>query len=48
MRKYRQLVESLFRLYGDNKVGKAKIVSLSENGTITKEEMAYILSANPK
>lgn len=45
MSKWSQLVESLFRLYGANKVGKDKIVEMHNKKTITKEEMSYILSA---
>lgn len=46
MSEWRQLVESLFRLYRENKVSESKILALYSTKTISKEEMAYILSAS--
>lgn len=48
MSKWRQLVESLYRLYYENKVGKAKIVEMCNEKTITSDEMDHILSAQPQ
>lgn len=39
-----QLVESLRRLYQDNKVSKETIERLFRDGKITEEEKIYILS----
>lgn len=40
-----QFVESLKRLYENNKVNKEKVVALFNNGKITEIEMKYILNA---
>lgn len=37
------LIESLKRLYRDGKTTRKKIEQLRETGTITQEEMEYIL-----
>lgn len=42
----RQFVESMKRLYENNKVKKEKIVELYNNGKITSAEKAYILNAH--
>ena len=39
----RQFVESLKRLYNDNKINEVKITELFNDGKITEEEMLYIL-----
>ena len=39
-------VESIRRLYNDNKVSKDKILELYENKKITEEELNYILNVN--
>ena len=39
-------VESIRRLYADNKVSKNKILELYENKKITEEEMNYILDVD--
>ena len=41
----RQFVESLCRLYKENRIDEKKIVELFESGKITKEEKLYILEA---
>lgn len=38
-----KLIESLKRLYRDGKTTRKKIEQLWETGTITQEEMEYIL-----
>lgn len=48
MSEWRQLVESLYRLYGESKVSKAKIVDMHKEKKITSDEMTYILSAQPQ
>lgn len=40
----RQFIESLRRLYKDNKVSKETVIKLFNDGKITKEEELYILS----
>ena len=39
----KQFVETMKRLYKDEKVSEQKIVELFESGKITKEEKLYIL-----
>ena len=39
-----QFVESLRRLYSDNKLDINKVAELFENGKITEEEKWYILN----
>lgn len=39
-----QFVESLKRLYDDEKIDKAKVVSLRDDGKITTGDMQYILN----
>lgn len=39
-----QFVESLKRLYNKDKIGKAKIIQLCDEGKITDIERDYILS----
>lgn len=39
----RQFVESLWRLYTDNKISESKIVELYESKKISEEEKNYIL-----
>lgn len=39
-----QFIESLRRLYKDNKVSKETVIKLSKEGKITKEEELYILA----
>lgn len=41
----RQFVESLKRLYNDNKLPKEKVLELFKNGKITEDEKKYILGA---
>ena len=41
----RQFVESIKRLYQNEKIEKSKIVELFESGKITEEEQNYILGA---
>lgn len=48
MSEWRQLVESLYRLYSESKVSKTKIVEMCKSTTITNSEMNYILSAKPQ
>ena len=45
MKEFSIFVESMRRLYKDNKVGKKKILELFENKKITEEEKWYILNA---
>ena len=40
----RQFVESLRRLYQDNKISKETVIKLSNDGKITKEEELYIFA----
>lgn len=42
----RQLVESLKRLYNNQKINKEKIIDIYNKNTITEEEMKYILNQN--
>ena len=42
----RQFVESMKRLYENNKIDKNKVVELFKSGKITKEEEMYILDAH--
>lgn len=39
----RQLVESLKRLYDDQKISKGKIIKMSEDKLLSVEERKYIL-----
>ena len=39
-------VESIRRLYAENKISKEKVVQLYESEKITKEELDYILSVD--
>ena len=39
-----QFIESLRRLYQDNKISKETVIKLFNNGKITKEEELYILA----
>ena len=39
-------VESLKRLYQDDKISVEKIIELSKNNKITEEEKEYILNAH--
>lgn len=39
-----QFVESMKRLYDNNKVNEQKIIELFKNGKITEEEKLYILA----
>ena len=39
-----QFVESLKRLYNDNKIDEQKVIELFENNKITENEKAYILN----
>ena len=39
-----QFVESLRRLYLDNKVSKDKVVELCESGKLSEEDKMYILN----
>ena len=39
-----QFIESLKRLYKDNKISKETVIKLSNDGKITKEQELYILS----
>lgn len=48
MSKWRQLVESLYRLYGEGRVNKTKIVAMHNAKTISADEMDYIFSAKPQ
>lgn len=45
MKEFSVFVESMRRLYKDNKVGKKKILELFESGKISEEEKSYILNA---
>ena len=40
-----QFIESLRRLYHDEKISEERIIKLFEDGKITVEEKLYILSA---
>ena len=42
----RQLIESLKRLYDNQKINKEKIIDIYKKNTITEEEMKYILNHN--
>ena len=42
----RQFVESMKRLYENNKVDKEKIIKLCNDGKITESEKLYILNAH--
>lgn len=42
----RQFVESIKRLYQNEKINKSKIVELFESGKINEEELKYILEVN--
>lgn len=39
-------VESIRRLYKDNKVSEEKVIELFQKGKITEEEKWYILNVN--
>lgn len=43
MKTFSVFVESMRRLYRDDKVDKQKILNLCESGKITEEEKRYIL-----
>lgn len=45
MKEFSVFVESMRRLYKDERVGAEKISELFENGKITEEERSYILKA---
>lgn len=45
MKTFSIFIESMRRLYRDNRVDENKIVELLENGKITEEEKLYILNA---
>lgn len=45
MKTYSIFVESVRRLYRDNKVSEDKVVELYKNKKITEEEKLYILRA---
>lgn len=42
----KQFVESIKRLYENNKIDKEKIIELCNNGKITEGEKLYILNAH--
>lgn len=46
MNKFNEFIESLRRLYVDNKVSKEKIDTLLKEKKITMEEHLYILGGN--
>lgn len=46
MKTFSVFVESMRRLYRDDKVNADKIVLLFESGKITEEEKLYILNAH--
>lgn len=41
----RQFVDSLYRLYKENKIDEEKIVEIYVSGKISEEEKLYILEA---
>ncbi|MCI8868802.1 MAG: hypothetical protein HFE61_11915 [Anaerotignum sp.] len=43
-----RLVESLKRLFANGKVTKERLAQITEAGTITPEEKAYIMAGNEK
>ena len=45
MNQFNVFVDSLYRLYKENKIDEEKIVELFEGGKITEEEKIYILEA---
>ena len=46
MKTFSVFVESMRRLYRDNKVDESKIIELFNNNKITEEEKLYILNAH--
>ena len=42
----KQLIESLKRLYGEEKITQEKLFKMLECGTITQEELDYIQDAS--
>ena len=44
MSQFNQFIESLFRLYKDNKINKKKIDELLSSKTINQQEYDYIIS----
>ena len=40
-----QFVESLYRLYGDNRIGKSHLDRLLTNKKINQQEYDYVISA---
>ena len=42
---FNQFVESMWRLYKDNKITENKIIELFESKKITRKEKDYILNA---